>query len=196
MQVELYCAAQDNKAGVWRHVGDHEQPYYTGVPAPGRKSKTKWVDLLLAEPNPKSPKRIVWVELKDVGRSEHTLKANSVGLGHDLAALYSINPSESKKLWLDPHASRVDKGRVEEWKECTPALDCDDHLIAQVALAPRGFQTEMVVELWHQTFAKRAGVSAGDAKIIIKQSDTNQFAILALVSRLQPRGNKETEHVA
>lgn len=188
MQVELYRSVNDSKAGVWRYVGDHEQPYHTDVPLSDRKSEAKWVDLLLAEPDPKSPKRLVWVELKDVGRSEHTLEANAVGLGQDLAALYSLNPSKSKKLWLEPHASRVDKGRVKEWEAYAAVLDCDDQLIAQTVLVPKEFcqrHAKMIVDTWRQTFEKRAKVSPLSHKITIERSDTDQFAIFALVSGLR-----------
>ncbi|OGQ77811.1 MAG: hypothetical protein A3F90_19290 [Deltaproteobacteria bacterium RIFCSPLOWO2_12_FULL_60_19] len=188
MQVELYRAVNDNKAGAWRHVGDHEQPYYTQTPRSDRKSNVKWVDLLLAQPDPKSSKKIVWVELKDVGRNEHTLKANSVGIGQDLAALYKLNRSDSKALWLDPQASRVDRGRVAEWKEYAAALDCDDHFIAQIVLVPRGLaerNAEMVVALWLRTFERRVQVSPQSHNISIERSDTDEFAIFALVSRLR-----------
>ena len=188
MQVELYRAVIDNKAGGWRYVGDHEQPYHTDVPLSNRKSEAKWVDLLLAEPNPKSPKRLVWVELKDVGRSEHPLKANAAGLGHDLAALYGLNPPKSKKLWLEPHASRVDKGRVKEWEAYAAVLDCDGHLIAQTVLVPKDLlqrHAKMIVDTWLQEFEKRAKVSPLSHKITIERGDTEQFAIFALVSRLR-----------
>ena len=96
MQVELYRAIEQDNASQWRHFGDFEQPYYTAILRSGSKYNVKWVDLVFAKPELKHPEQILWVELKDIGRSSHTVVANSRGLGQDLSALNSV-PLKFKK---------------------------------------------------------------------------------------------------
>jgi hypothetical protein len=115
MQVELYRAAETGNAGAWKYLGEYEQPYYTTIPRSGCKSNTKWVDMVLAEPLLQSPRRIAWIELKDVGRSKLTLAANLKGVGHDLAALYTLLPQKTKEIWLNPLPHAIDRGRLDEW---------------------------------------------------------------------------------
>jgi hypothetical protein len=71
MQVELFRAVESNHCGAWRHLGAFEQPYYTYIPRSGSKYNVKWIDLVFAEPKLNEPERIVWIELKDIGRSPH-----------------------------------------------------------------------------------------------------------------------------
>ncbi len=95
MQVEFYSAIESDSACPWNYFGEYEQPYFTQTPKPGSKHKIKWIDLVFAEPIKKNPKQIVWVELKDIGRSEHTVMANAYGIGIDLAALFTIEPAKT-----------------------------------------------------------------------------------------------------
>ena len=103
MQVEIYHAVEKGQAGNWRHLGYYEQPYYTSTPLSGSKTNIKWVDLVFVSPNLEKPKRIIWIELKDLGRSTDRIISNAKVLGHDLAALYHLNTVETKRVWMTPH---------------------------------------------------------------------------------------------
>jgi len=188
MQVELYRAVEAGHAGGWRYLGEYEQPYYTKIPRSGRKYNTKWVDMVLAELNLDSPGRVVWIELKDVGRSEHTLEPNLKGLGRDLAALYTLNPIKTKEIWMNPPPHAVDKGRQEEWNFCASALDVDDHLIAQIVIVPQVMVNEVggqfVSHNWLDSFEKRATVESTKHGIHIAQTDRGGFSTFALVAPL------------
>ena len=105
MQVELYRAVQSGYAGKWKHLGDHEQPYFTMLPRTGSKYNTKWVDLVFAEPSLKQPRQIVWIELKDIGRSQHRLQANASGLGQDLSRTSQSRSRKDTGIMVCPIAS-------------------------------------------------------------------------------------------
>lgn len=113
-QVEIFRLAQSCMAGTRHHIGNYEQPYHTELPRSGSKTKTKWIDLVLANPAPEAPEAIVWVELKDLGRSKSTTINNAKGLGHDLAALWALSPDKTKRLWLSPQPHSIDRGRLDE----------------------------------------------------------------------------------
>lgn len=189
MQVELYRAVEDGKAGTWRYLGEHEQPYWTNAPLPRSKSNIKWVDLLLAEPSDRA-QRIIWVELKDIGRNQNTLDNNLTGVGLDLAALYKINIPETRKLWRGPHGVAVDRGRLEEWQYCAPALDCDAHLIAQIVVVSKKLldvekeDSHSITDKWLTTFEKRVEIQRTEHSIQVARSDTVGFAIFGLVANV------------
>lgn len=128
------------------------------MPHSGSKYNTKWVDLLFGESENGIPRRVEWIELKDIGRSARTMTSNLKGVGHDLAALYTLRVSETKQLWLNPPAHIVDRGRQEEWNRLAPWLDAPEHLIAQIVIIPHSFITENsdeIAKIWLQAFEAR-----------------------------------------
>jgi hypothetical protein len=131
-QVEIFRLTQLGLAGAWCHVGHYEQPYHTELPHSGSKTKIKWIDLVLARPGPENPDAVVWVELKDIGRSKTTTANNAKGLGHDLAALWALSPIKTKELWLNPQPYSMDRGRLDEWNKFGPNLDRGEQFIAQI----------------------------------------------------------------
>lgn len=185
MQVELFRAVESNHGGAWRHLGAFEQPYYTNIPRSGSKYNVKWIDLVFAEPKLNEPERIVWIELKDIGRSPHTLISNARGLGQDLSALYTIDPLKTKEIWLNPPEHVVDRGRTEEWGELSKGLVKARHLIAQIVLAPVSFMNDIgknqLLENWLITFRNRTAHLAQEPSIHIESNNTKKFFVFALV---------------
>jgi len=186
MQGELYRSLEKGTAGIWKHLGEHEQPYYTTLPRSGSKYNTKWVDLVLAEPSLERPARIVWVELKDIGRSEHRLMANASGLGQDLAALYRLDPRLTQDLWLRPPPHIVDIGRKTEWDRLADGIVSAEHVIAQLVLVPEMFTGDehkaVLIQNWLNAFKSRTGVSFEAEKIARAQA--GEFSIYATVLKL------------
>lgn len=188
LQVELYRAVEAGAAGVWRHLGEYEQPYFTDTPRSGSKTHTKWIDLVLAEPTLEEPHRIAWIELKDLGRSAHTIVANARGLGHDLAALWSLRPAETQETWLNPPAHVIDRGRLSEWGAFAPALLRANHLISQIVIVPKSAQesisADAMEELWLGAFEERAKLSGSEGGFVVGRAETRQFLVHALVRGL------------
>ena len=187
MQAELFRAVESNMAGAWRYFGAFEQPYYTAVPRSGSKYNVKWIDLVFAEPKLKKPERIVWIELKDIGRSAHTLISNARGLGQDLSALYMFDPSKTKEIWINPPEHVVDRGRTQEWKELCEGIKRANHLIAQIVLVPKNFMSEteqnQLIENWLATFRNRIAHVGQEPLVPIESDSTQQFAVFALVMK-------------
>ncbi len=187
MQVELYRAIEYDNAVIWQHFGDFEQPYYTAIPRSGSKYNIKWVDLVFAKPELKQPEQILWIELKDIGRSPHTIVANSRGLGQDLSALYTLDPSKTKSVWINPPEHVVDRGRTQEWKQLSEGIVNAKHLIAQIVLVPISFTdddgTDLILGNWLTTFKNRTEHLKHDPKIDIQLKDTSKFKIFALVMK-------------
>lgn len=185
VQVELYRAIQAGAAGSWRHVGEYEQPYHTVLPRPGSKSKTKWIDLVVAEPVPENPRRITWIELKDIGRSQHTLKSNARGLGYDLAAVFTINPSLTRKIWENPGIYDIDRGRLSEWQRLAPGLEKAVHLCAQIVLVPHYYLENSgdkeLIDVWLKTFRSCIKHLGLDPSMVIARQHTQNFILFALV---------------
>jgi len=189
-QVEIFRLARLNKAGSWHHIGYYEQPYYTDIPRSGSKTKTKWIDLVFAEPNPLQPRSIIWLELKDIGRSKDTVINNARGLGHDLAALWALSPIKTKELWLHPLPHSIDRGRIEEWNKFGPHLDEAKHFIGQIVIGPIDMQDELspqlsperIINVWLESFIKRTG-SNGPLPGIVVES-TARFYVYGLVMEL------------
>ena len=187
MQVELYRAIEQDNETQWRHFGDFEQPYYTAIPRSGSKYNVKWVDLVFAKPELKQPEQILWIELKDIGRSPHTVVTNSRGLGQDLSALYTLNPSTTKAIWENPPEHVVDKGRTEEWKQLSEGIVNAKHLIAQIVLVPLSFTANdgmnLILENWLTTFKNRTEHLEHDPQIDIHFKDTSIFKLFGLVMK-------------
>ena len=186
IQVELFRAIESGVAGSWRHVGEYEQPYYTRVPRPGTKTNIKWVDLLLAEPTLVRPSRVAWVELKDLGRNEHTAEANTRGLAYDLAALWGIDLEKTVQVWLDPPEHVIDAGRTEEWKSLASGLGHAMHLVSQVVLADkhllRSVGEGLTEQRWLEAFRRRVGAQ-DSPPVSIGRCDTACFTVLSVVVR-------------
>ncbi len=192
LQVELYRAVEAGAAPPWRHLGEYEQPYFTGQPNSGSKTNTKWIDLVFAVPPLNSPNRIVWVELKDGGRSAHTLVSNSKSLGYDLAALWSLCPIETQQMWLNPPPHIIDRGRLSEWSDYGPGLQKAKHLIAQIVLVPKSalqfVSADELENLWLSAFEQRTKSKRAEVGIVISRAETKSFTIHALIHDL-PRAN-------
>lgn len=186
-QVELFRAVQSGKAGAWQHVGNFEHPYHTNHPRSGSKTNTKWIDLVFAEPGPEGPKKVVWCELKDIGRSQGTVENNAKNLGNDLAALWSIDPERTRDLWLNPQPHSMDRGRLEEWRRFGERIDGGEQLIAQIVLYHKSFCTELpldrIVELWMASFAAKSKASTAIDPYSIASSETDAFVVLGLVGK-------------
>jgi hypothetical protein len=199
LQVELYRAVEAGIGGAWRHLGGYEQPYFTDQPNIRSKTKTKWIDLVFATPPLNSPDYIVWIELKDVGRSAHTIVANSKGLGDDLAALWSLRPVETKQMWLNPPLHVIDRGRLPEWSQYANGLLYAKHKIGQIVLVPKSasqfISADDIENLWLSIFEQRTKSKLCDAGIVISRAETKSFNIHALIHDL-PRVNHTTEQVA
>lgn len=185
MQVELYRAIEAGKAGQWKYLGEYEQPYYTDMPRSGSKYNTKWVDMVVVEPSIQKPKRIVWIELKDIGRNKRTFKANLKGLGQDLAALWRLRVKETKQIWLNPPPHAVDKSRETEWRSLVPALDVNEHFISQIVIMPRNlvsqFGEEFIIETWLGSFEQRSHVTDTDHGIELAKYDNDGFTTFSTV---------------
>jgi hypothetical protein len=196
LQVELYRAMEDGTGGVWRHLGEYEQPYFTDQPNSGSKTKTKWIDLIFATPPLNLPDRIVWIELKDIGRSSHTIVTNAKGLGYDLAALWSLCPVETQQLWLNPPPHAIDRGRLTEWNNYGPGLLNAKHMIAQIVLVPKPalqfISDDEMENLWLSAFEQRIKSKRSEVGIIISRAETKLFIIHALIHDL-PRTNHTME---
>jgi len=196
LQVELYRAVEAGAAGAWRYLGEYEQPYFTDQPNSGSKTKTKWIDLVFALPPLNSPDRIVWIELKDVGRSAHTLVPNAKGLGYDLAALWSLRPLETQQTWLNPPPHAIDRGRLPEWNAYGPGLLNAKHLIAQIVLVPKSawqfISADQMENLWLSAFEQRTKSKRAEVGIVISRAETKSFTIHALIHDL-PRANHTIE---
>lgn len=186
-QVELYRAAQSGKAGAWQHIGNYEHPYHTNLPRSGSKTNTKWIDLVFAESRPESPSKVVWCELKDLGRSQGTAENNAKGLGHDLGALWAIDPKQTKELWLNPMPHSLDRGRQNEWNRFGHGIDGGTQMISQIVLCHKSLCAELplqrIKELWLGSFVSRSKVSQPLASFSIEVSETDEFAVLGLVGK-------------
>lgn len=185
VQVEIYRAIEAGAAGPWRYFGEYEQPYYTGLPQSGSKSKTKWIDLVLADPDPAHPLRIIWIELKDIGRSQHTLINNARGIGYDLASVFTIDPALTRKIWENPGIYDIDRGRLLEWQKLAPGLERAVHLFAQIVLVPRYYLEnsgeQSLIGVWLKTFQGRIKHLGVNPPIDIARQNTQKFIIFALV---------------
>ena len=187
MQVELFRAVRLKKAAEWRHLGDYEQPYVTRIP--GAKSETKWVDLLFGREIGGVLDRLLWIELKDIGRDARTVAANARGVGRDLAALWSIDKVATLEQWRTPPPRAVDRGRLEQWQELAGTTASADWWIGQVVLVPmRGFESvtdTQVQRPWLEEFENRVKRSAGVAppRPVIARAETREFIVYALVER-------------
>jgi hypothetical protein len=186
MQVELYSAVEYDPECSWSYLGEYEQPYFTQIPRPGSKHKTKWIDLVFVKPSLEKPEQIVWIELKDLGRSEHTLMTNAYGVGLDLAALFTIDPLKTCEIWKNPPMHVVDKGRSSEWKELSEGIEQAKQLIAQIVIAPRHLLNangleEQIVKKWLTTFQNR--INAPKHKVDIADRLTDKFKVFAIVTK-------------
>lgn len=194
-QVEIYRAVEAGAAGNWRCLGEYEQPYFTDNPISGSKTKTKWIDLVLATPPLNAPERIVWIELKDVGRSTNTIVKNAKGLGHDLAALWSLRPIETQQTWLNPPPHAIDRGRIAEWNAFGPGLLIAKHLIGQIVIIPKAvmqyISSNDIENLWINAFEQRIKVKKSEAEIVLSRAQTKTFTVHALIHDL-PKINKDT----
>lgn len=158
MNVELYGAVQGGSAGNWRHLGCYEQPYKTRFKIPGRKSNTKWIDLLLGWPTAEGPEHVMWIELKDLGRNPKTLAANAAGLGKDLAALWGIEKAATLAQFKKQESLAVDRGRGEEWLGLAGTLESAHWWFGQIAIARQDVRREASVDVadhWLASFRKR-----------------------------------------
>ena len=194
LQVELYRAVENGAAATWRHLGEYEQPYFTDFPRSGSKTNTKWVDLVLAEPSLDKPSRIVWIELKDMGRSAHTVLANAKGLGHDLASLWSLRPLETQQIWLDPPAHVIDRGRLQEWEKYAFGLLKARHFISQIVIVPNwainNTSIDDIEKIWIGTFEQRTQSTNADIGIDISRAETRLFTVYAMIHDLPDQREK------
>jgi hypothetical protein len=187
VQVELYRAVQLNQAGAWRHLGDYEQPCVTQIPR--AKSETKWVDLILARERDGRVERVVWVELKDLGRNPQTAGINALGLGKDLAALWGIDKAATIEQWRKPPARAVDRGRLHHWIEHSKSTADADWWIGQVVIVPkRRFESvteQNIKEPWLKEFEARVTRKRGAApsRPVIARAMTDEFRVYAVVAR-------------
>jgi hypothetical protein len=188
MQVELYRAIQSGTGGSWRHIGDYEHPYFTDHPKSGAKTNTKWIDLLLGEPEAASPNSVAWIELKDIGRSELTAPQNIRGLGDDFAALWTLRPKLTKEIWDEPPPHAIDRGRLKEWRKYGAGIVTKNQLISQIVLCHKSltsqFTPELITNRWIQAFERRVKPNLPQEPIKISYSHTDKFLVFALVSEL------------
>jgi len=163
-------------------------------PRSGSKTNTKWVDLVLAEPSLDNPSRIVWIELKDMGRSAHTVIANAKGLGHDLAALWSLRPLETQQMWLDPPAHVTDRGRLQEWEKFASGLLKAQHFISQIVIVPNAANSNISVndieKIWIGVFEQRTQSTNADVGLDISRAETRSFTVYALIQDLPVQREK------
>lgn len=187
VQVELYRAIQSGKAGKWRHVGEGEPPYFTSFPR-GRKIMWCWADLLIAEPDVYSPQRVIWIELKDLGRSPERLLPNARMAGRDLAALVGLDVRKTADGWKSPSLDIMNKGQVSEWKHCEQGLRKAVHFLAQLVIASKDLIKENrekeIVSAWLDTFHNRIKKFSYPTKPDIVRSETDKMAIFAMVMNL------------
>lgn len=189
MQVELYRAIQAGQADPWRHIGDYEHPYHTGMPLSGSKTQTKWIDLVLAEPSLETPESVVWIELKDIGRNEATTLNKAKSLGHDLAALWSLDPQITKDIWLKPNTNVMSKDRFnKEWSRYGQGLECKIHRISQIVLCHKELSEKVfpkeIKKQWIQSFEKKIKSTQPAKPLKIEYAETSKFHVYALVGQL------------
>jgi hypothetical protein len=188
MQTELFRALRLKKAAGWRHLGDYEQPYFTRIPR--AKSETKWVDLLVGHERDVALDRIIWIELKDLGRNTRTVEANAAGLGKDLAALWGISKDGTLNQWRKPPARAVDRGRQEAWKMLADTTEHADWWFGQIVLMPRqGFESithNHIQDLWIGEFETRVKMKV--LRPVIGLAETRAFKVYALVGQVPANG--------
>ena len=187
VQVELYRAVQLNQAGTWRHLGDYEQPCVTRIPR--AKSETKWVDLVLARERDARVERVFWLELKDLGRNPQTADINALGLGKDLAALWSIDKAATIEQWRKPPARAVDRGRLYHWSQLAESTVGADWWIGQVVIVPKqrfeSVTEQNIKEPWLKEFESRVTRKRGavPSRPVIARAMTDAFRVYAVVER-------------
>ena len=109
-------------------------------------------------------------------------------MGHDLAALWALNPTKTKELWLNPLPHSIDRGRLNEWNKFGPNLEHGEHFIAQIVIGPKsvegGMEPEEIIETWSRSFLQRTAGTAPAQAPEIKFKDTEKFNVYGLVSIL------------
>lgn len=201
MNVELYGALLGGRAGAWRHLGQYEQPYVTRYRVPGRKTDTKWIDLVLGWPSSTSPSRVIWIELKDLGRNPSTLVTNCKGLGKDLAALLGIRKPDSLVQLRQPTEFSVDRGRLKEWSDLADAIEAAEWWIGQVVIVRKetmgGSTADDLVRHWRDGFERRLKNNRPPVRAPmlaeIAQDTTDEFIVFASVKRLSDPQQREQE---
>jgi len=179
LQVELFFSLRSGELRSWDHYGSFEQPYYTHAPRSGSKTNFKWVDLLAASPSSSAPERLLWLELKDLGRSPSRLPTNAWGMGKDMVALRDLDPRETYRAWRDPPYVLRDAARVAEWMALSDGIRRAAHLIGQVVVLPHillfEYGPDRFVERWASACAKEVSTLKSE----VSRSDTDRFAVFA-----------------
>jgi hypothetical protein len=186
MQAELYRAIRDGGVDGWDHFGGYEQPYVTKYRPKGNKSDWKWADLLLSDRD-ESPTKLVWFELKDLGRNDRRLPMNARSVGVDLAALIGLRPDATSHGWreTDPHITN--KPRNGWWARNATAVGRASHMYAQIVIVPKGLASSVDRILGDWTDACSAillGGEAGPGCGDLGRAATDRFLLFGLVGTI------------
>lgn len=189
-QVELWRAVKLGTAGEWKSMGGFEHPYYTHFKKGNAKINWKWIDLAFAEPNLEQPRRIVWLELKDLGRPGIRLIPNSQGVGRDLAALVGLDIEETLKGWGNPTDYIKDNNTKIELPKLANGIRSSKpkHYIGQIVIMPKNKlvsnKEDEIMMHWEKSFKNNTKnnikIQEMNIKDKIARSDTDQFAVFAL----------------
>lgn len=185
-QCEIYRAVLTSDSVAWMPLGHYEQPYYTHFPRSGSKTNTKWVDLGFVE-TVNNPQTVVWLELKDLGRSPHTVRTNAANFGLDLAALVGLDVERTVRNLRDPPGNTIkDKARAEEWLIVADIVQRAIHQIGQVALLSKELDSilgpEEIESLWSTAFRRKTGDSRSELNF--GRSETERFRVHTLLRPL------------
>jgi hypothetical protein len=133
----------------------------------------------------------LWIELKDLGRNPKTIKANAVGLGRDLAALWGIERELTLAQFRQQEALAVDRGRGDEWLNLAQSLGYAQWWFGQIVIARRDVREDAgvdVEDLWLTAFEKRLKGNeppqAAPPSPQIARENTARFEVYALVDAL------------
>jgi hypothetical protein len=128
-------------------------------------------------------KHVVWLELKDLGRNAKTMQNNCKGLGHDLAALATINVENTIQTWISPPSHVIDRGRIPEWTSYAQGMVHAKHWIGQIVISSLSLEDHLspaeVKALWLGEYSKRTGLSS--ESVHISDQSTRCFRIYSLL---------------
>ncbi len=120
--------------------------------------------------------------------------AKAQGLGHDLAALWSLRPLETQQLWFNPPAHVFDHGPLQEWKKYAPGLLKAQHFISQIVIVPKAAISNISIgdieKFWIGAFEKRTQITSDDVGFDISRAQTMSFTVYALIRDLPGQREK------
>ena len=187
-RVELFRAARVGEAAPWKPSGGYEPPYVTRIPR--ARPETSRTDLLFAKDLDRAPERVLWLELRDLGRDPGTVNTHAANLGEDLAVLWGIDKAATLKQWLHPPVSAVGLAKAEEWKRTAGETANAQWGFGQVVIvAKRRFESvpeRHIAGLWLKAYEHRVETTTGicPERPVVEWAETKEFLVSALIEAL------------